>query len=172
MKVNPSEPDGIIVIFGAAVRRDGRPSGTLRHRVDAAARFGRRFARPLFIPTGGKGRFGDPESTVMARMLREAGFAEGSIKQEPTGTDTLSSVRAVSRLLRGRAPVYACSSAYHLPRCVMLLRLAGIATRRCPPPLVPAATSQWQRWYWRLREAPALPYDALLMLWLRAVGRI
>jgi uncharacterized SAM-binding protein YcdF (DUF218 family) len=180
MKVNPGEPDAIIpgepdviiIIFGAAVRPDGGPSGTLRHRVAAAARFGARFARPLFIPTGGKGRFGEPESTVMARLLREAGFAEGSIEQEPTGTDTLSSVRAVSRLVRGQAPVYACSSAYHLPRCLVLLRLAGVAARCCPPPSIPAATGRWRRWYWRLREAPALPYDALLMLWLRASGRI
>jgi uncharacterized SAM-binding protein YcdF (DUF218 family) len=172
MKVNPQEPDAIIVIFGAAVRPDGKASGTLRYRVAAAARFGARFARPLFIPTGGKGRFGDPEAVVMARLLREAGFAEAAILQERTGTDTLSSVRAVARLLRGRGPVYACSSAYHLPRCLLLLRLAGIDARPCPPPLVPAATSQWRRWYWRLRETPALPYDALLMLWLRVVRRV
>lgn len=182
MKVNPPVldpglPDAIIVIFGAAVRPDGKPSGTLRHRVAAAALFGARFARPLFIPTGGKGRFGDPEAVVMARLLSEAGFANAAILQERTGTDTLSSVRAVARLVRGplvqcAGPVYACSSAYHQPRCLLLLRLAGIAGRPCPPPEVPAATSQWQRWYWRLRETPALPYDALLMLWLRAVRRV
>jgi hypothetical protein len=28
------------------------------------------------------------------------------------------------------------------------------------------------RWYWRLRETPALPYDALLMVWLRARGLV
>jgi uncharacterized SAM-binding protein YcdF (DUF218 family) len=177
MKVNPPNldpglPDAIIVIFGAAVRPDGGPSGTLRHRVAAAARFGARFKRPLFIPTGGKGRFGDPEAVVMARLLREAGFADEMIVKEATGTDTLSSVRAVKRLVRGGCPVYACSSAYHLPRCVLLLRLAGIAVRPCPPPIVPAATSVWRRWYWRLRETPALPYDALLMLWLRVAKRI
>jgi uncharacterized SAM-binding protein YcdF (DUF218 family) len=177
MKVNPAalglaHPDAIIVIFGAAVRPDGKPSGTLRHRVTAAARFAARFQRPLFVPTGSKGRFGDPEAKVMARLLRDAGFSEESILQEETGTDTLSSVRAVARLVRGRSPVYACSSAYHLPRCLLLLRLAGIPARACPPPLVPAATSQWRRWYWRLREMPALPYDALLMLWLRAAGRV
>jgi uncharacterized SAM-binding protein YcdF (DUF218 family) len=176
MKVNPpalgpAHPDAIIVIFGAAVRPDGKPSGTLRHRVMAAARFGARFQRPLFVPTGGKGRFGEPEAMVMARLLREAGFPEGSILQEKTGSDTLSSVRAVAHLVHGRSPIYACSSAYHLPRCLLLLRLAGIAARPCPPPLVPAATSRWRRWYWRLREMPALPYDALLMLWLRASGR-
>jgi uncharacterized SAM-binding protein YcdF (DUF218 family) len=172
MKVNPPAPDAIIVIFGAAIRRDGKPSQTLRHRVGAAARFGKQFNRPLFIPTGGKGRFGDAEATVMARLLVEAGFPETAILTEETGTDTLSSVRAVARFVRGQSPIYACSSAYHLPRCLILLRLAGIAARPCPPPRVPAATSRWLRWYWRLRETPALPYDALLLLWLRATGRV
>ena len=169
--------DAIIIIFGAAVWPDGSPSTTLRHRVEAAARFGASFQRPLFIPTGAKGRFGDAEAVVMARLLREAGFTNDAIVREETGTDTLSSVRAVARLApvrtEGRAtPVYACTSAYHLPRCLMLLRLAGVSARACPPPPVPAATSQWLRWYWRFRETPALPYDALLMLWLRAAGRV
>jgi uncharacterized SAM-binding protein YcdF (DUF218 family) len=172
MKVNPQAPDAVIVIFGAAVRPDGTPSQTLRHRAAAAAKFGRRFARPLFIPTGGQGRFGDTEAEVMRRLLIEAGFPAAAVLKEETGTDTLSSVRAVTRLVRGRSPVYVCTSAYHLPRCLMLLRLAGVAARPCPPPRVPAATSLWPRWYWRLRETPALPYDALLMLWLRASGRV
>src|SRR5271168_5181905 len=172
MKVNPPAPDAVIVIFGAAVRPDGKPSQTLRHRVEAAARFGGRFCRPLFIPTGGQGRFGDAEAAVMTRLLKEAGFPDASILKEETGTDTLSSVRAVARLVRGRSPVYACTSAYHLPRCLILLRLAGIAACPCPPPSVPAATSWWLRWYWRVRETPALPYDALLMVWLRATGRV
>jgi uncharacterized SAM-binding protein YcdF (DUF218 family) len=172
MKVNPAGPgasDAVIVIFGAAVRPDGGPSETLRHRVGAAARFGARFDRASFIPTGARGRHGEAEAVVMARLLVEAGFPPAAIVREETGTDTLSSVRAVVRLIPGGVPVYACSSAYHLPRCLLLLRLAGVAARACPPPPVPAATSRWLRWYWRLREAPALPYDALLMLWLRAV---
>jgi uncharacterized SAM-binding protein YcdF (DUF218 family) len=172
MKVNPPAPDAVIVIFGAAVRPDGKPSQTLGYRVEAAARFGKRFSRPLFIPTGGQGRFGDAEAEVMTRLLKQAGFPETSIMQEDTGTDTVSSVRAVARLVRGQSPVYACTSVYHLPRCLILLRLAGIAARPCPPPVVPAATSRWLRWYWRLREIPALPYDALLMLWLRGTGRV
>jgi uncharacterized SAM-binding protein YcdF (DUF218 family) len=172
MNSGPSRPDAIIVIFGAAVRPDGRPSQTLRYRVEAAARFGARFRRPLFIPTGGKGQYGDAEATVMARQLADAGFPVSAIQQETTGTDTLSSVRAVAAMVRGQSPVYACTSAYHLPRCLVLLRLAGIRARACPPPPVPAATSRTRRWYWRLRETPALPYDALLMVWLRASGRI
>jgi uncharacterized SAM-binding protein YcdF (DUF218 family) len=177
MKVNPpaldpGSHDAIIIIFGAAVRPDGHPSQTLRHRVEAAARFGGRFARPLFIPTGAKGLHGDAEAVVMARLLADAGYPAGAIQKEQTGTDTLSSVRAVAAIVRGKSPIYACTSAYHLPRCLLLLRLAGIRARACPPPPVPAATSQWLRWYWRLRETPALPYDMLLMLWLRATGKV
>jgi uncharacterized SAM-binding protein YcdF (DUF218 family) len=180
MKVNPPAPDAIIVIFGAAVRPDGTPSQTMRYRVAAAGRFGRRFERPLFIPTGGKGRFGDAEAAVMARLLTQAGFPESAILREETGTDTVSSVRAVARLVprlaprlaRGQGPVFACTSAYHLPRCLLLLLLAGITAKGCPPPPVPAASSHWLRWYWRLRETPALPYDAMVMLWLRAMRRV
>ncbi|HVZ09082.1 YdcF family protein [Rhodopila sp.] len=179
MSVNPpapdaAMPDAVILIFGAAVRPDGAPSATLRHRVDAAARFGRRFARPLFIPTGGKGRYGDAEAVVMARLLHEAGYPTETICMEPTGTDTLSSMRAVLRLLPAwpGAPVYAATSAYHLPRCLAMLRLAGIRARTCPPPLLPASTTPWKRWYWRLREVPALPYDAVLVVWLRLTGRL
>jgi uncharacterized SAM-binding protein YcdF (DUF218 family) len=175
MATQPSVPpaDAVIVIFGAAVRPDGQPSGVLRDRVAAAARFGRKFAAPLFIPTGGRGRHGPSEASVMRRQLLDAGYPDAAILLEDTGQDTLSSVRAVRRLLRDtgvRAPVFAATSGYHLPRCLALLRLAGIAARPCPPPVAPA--DQPRRWYWRLREIPALPYDAALTLALRFAGRL
>jgi uncharacterized SAM-binding protein YcdF (DUF218 family) len=159
-----------IIIFGAAVRPDGSPSPALRRRVEAAARFGAQRPDALYLPTGGQGRHGEAESTVMARLLRELGAAPARILEEPTGTDTLSSVRACERLLRdlGHAgPVFAATSRYHLPRCLLLLRLAGVQAR--PVPIGPSAGDRWtRRWYWRLREVPAVPYDAALMLWHRA----
>ena len=163
-----------IVIFGAAVRPDGSPSNTLRRRVEAAAAYGLGQPNVVFVPTGARGRFGPPEADVMAKLLRDLGVSPDRILPEPTGRDTLGSVRAVSRLLRERGhtgPVYAATSAYHLPRCVLLLRLIGLHARACPPPDSPAATSFWRRWYWRLRELPALPFDTALLLALRVVGR-
>lgn len=174
MRVNPPTPDAIIVIFGAAVRRDGSPSTTLRYRVEAAVSFGRRFHSPLFIPTGAKGRYGEEEARVMSRLLQENGYPPAAILREESGTDTLSSACAVTRIIRRLpyAPVFVCSSAYHLPRCLLLLHLAGVAVQSCPPPPVPAAASRWRCWYWRLREAPALPYDTLLMLLMRITRRL
>lgn len=167
-----SQPDAIVAIFGAAVRPDGQPSTTLRRRVDAAARFGSQCRNPLFIPTGAKGRHGDAEAIVMARILVEAGFSPNHIQTEETGTDTLSSVLAIHRMVPPGTTVHACTSAYHLPRCLLLLRLAGVKTRPCPPPPEPAARNWLLRWYWRLREIPALPYDAILVLWWRLKTRV
>ena len=163
----------VIVIFGAAVRPDGEPSRTLRLRVEAAAAFGRGLARPLYIPTGGVGRFGDAEAAVMARLLRELGVPGPDIRPEPTAHDTVSSVRAVRRMLAGHAgPVFVATSAYHLVRCVLLLRLAGLGARPCPPPPALAAAHWRKRWWWRLREVPAVPWDGAFVLLLRLAGRL
>lgn len=166
-------PGCAIVIFGAAVRPDGTPSNTLRRRVEAAAAFGLRQASPLFVPTGGVGRHGPSEASAMARLLRGFGIPDDAILREETGVNTLSSVRAVARLLRDHpGPVFAATSFYHLPRCVVLLRLAGLPARACPPPAFPAAQRLTKRWFWRLREMAALPVDVLLILGLRLFRRL
>lgn len=107
----------------------------------------------------------------MAALLAANGVPPASILLEGTGTDTLSSVRAVVQLLRAHdltAPVYVATSGYHLPRCRLLLRIAGVTAGACPPP--PSSAGFWQRCYWRLRELPAIPYDAMLG-WLMSLRR-
>lgn len=144
-----------IVIFGAAVFPGGRPSPTLERRVRAAFAFGGTAAR--YMPTGGIGRHGPSEARVMAALLRTLGVPADRIELEETGTDTLSSALACAALLRGRAGVFAASSGYHVPRCRMLLRLAGVPAGACPPGPEPFAL------YWVLRECAGLPWDWLVM---------
>jgi uncharacterized SAM-binding protein YcdF (DUF218 family) len=158
------------VIFGAAVHPGGRASETMRWRVAAARVFATRLRDPLFVPTGGIGRFGPAEAVVMAALLKADGVSEHSILLEPTGTDTLSSARAVAALLDRRgiaAPVFVATSRYHLPRCLILLRLLGIQAHAAMPPAVPAARAWWRRCFWWLRELPALFYDVGLALYWR-----
>ncbi len=76
----------------------------------------------------------------MRRLLMELGVPPEDIVLEETGTDTLSSVLALRLLLRQHPDighVYAATSAYHLPRCVLLLWLAGVRAKPCPPPQSP-----------------------------------
>ncbi len=159
--------EAVIVIFGAGVRPDGTPTPTLARRVAAAVRFGERLSPPpLYLPTGGIGRHGPSEASVMASLLRDAGVADRRIRPEDTARDTLASVRLCAAMLRGHdGPVFAATSAYHLPRCLLLLRLAGVPARAVPPPPEPASRRPLPRWRWRLREVPALPWDVLLLLW-------
>ncbi|MBL6078920.1 YdcF family protein [Belnapia sp. T18] len=162
-----------IIIFGAAVRPDGSASPTLRRRVEAAARFGARLADPFYIPTGAQGRFGPAESHVMSELLQSFGVPAGRIAEEPTGTDSLSSARACAALLRRLGhdgPVYAATSRFHLTRCVLLLRILGLPARPVPIGGSAGAEGFTRRWYWRLREVPAIPYDAALALWHRLRG--
>ena len=164
-----------ILIFGAAVRPNGKPSVTLRRRVEAALACAEGQGEVQFIPTGAVGRFGPSEASVMAALLVGAGVAGERIRLEETGFDTLSSVRAVARLLRqdrSRGPVMVATSAYHVPRCLILLGVFGIAAKPCVPRRVPGAASWRKRWYWRLREVPALPYDVALALWLRVTRNL
>ncbi len=148
----------------------------MRSRIEAALRCGAALDAPLYVPTGGVGDYPPAEAEVMAGLLRAAGVADEQMLVEPTGQNTLRSTLACARLLRehgwGGAVVYAATSAYHLPRTVLLLRLAGLDARFCPPPPVPASARLLPRWHWRLREAAALPVDAAWMTALRLLGRV
>ena len=155
----------IVVIFGCGVLPGGRPSRTLQARVEAAFRCGGTTAR--YMPTGAIGRNPPSEASVMAGLLMAMGVPRAQIILEETATDTLSSALACAKLLRQHpGPVRFVSSGYHLPRCRMLLWLAGVDAPPCPPPPPP----RW-RWYWRGREALALPYDAVLMSLRRLSSR-
>ncbi len=109
----------------------------------------------------------------MASLLAARGVAPDRILEEPTGRDTLSSALACVALLRAcghDGPVWAASNAYHLPRCRMLLRLAGVQAGAIAPE-GPAARDWRRRWFWRLREVPALPWSVARMLWVQLARR-
>jgi len=164
-----------IVIFGAAVQRGGRPSRMLTRRVQAAYAVGRKLADPFYVATGGVGKFHPSEAAVMRRLLMRAHVPFEHILLDETATDTLTSVRAVRRLLEEyeiTGPIYVATSRFHLPRCMILMRLAGFRPIACPPPRAPPSRRFLRRWYWRLREIPALATDIPLALLHRFLGRL
>jgi uncharacterized SAM-binding protein YcdF (DUF218 family) len=162
-----------LVIFGAAVRPDGSPSGTLERRIAGAVAAGRTLADARYMPTGGRGASGHVEADVMRDMLIAAGVAPDAIVCERDARDTLDSARNCDAMLRAAgdaAAVIPCTSRYHRPRCALLFRLLGWTVKTVPMP-GDAGILPWQKllWYY-VKELIALPYDVLLLLIGRQFG--
>jgi uncharacterized SAM-binding protein YcdF (DUF218 family) len=146
----------VVIVFGAAVRPDGRPSPAMERRVATALAWARG-RTPIFLVTGGLVRHPPPEAVLMHEMLRAAGVSDAAIVVEADARTTLGSVRNCLPLLRSLEPkaVFACSDDFHLPRCRWLLRLAGV--RAAGIPATPARRGLWPH----LREFIALPVDTV-----------
>jgi uncharacterized SAM-binding protein YcdF (DUF218 family) len=164
-----------VIIFGAAVRPDGTPSGTLRRRVAAGIAYAGKAGLVRFLVTGGAVRNPPAEAVVMRRLLLDQGIAEAHILVEDKARNTHESAVLCSAILTARddvGRVAVCTSRYHMARCRMLLRLHGI-------PTVPGAASEdaifvgtaGYAYAW-LREILAFPLDAVRSVWAgRCAGR-
>lgn len=154
------------MIFGAAVMPDGRPSGSLRRRVEGALEIAEALGGALFIATGGQGRFGPPEARVIRDLLLAAGVSSDQILVEDRARDTLESVVFCDAILRARGDaglIVPCTSGYHLLRCGLLFRLLGYAVRTWSMP-ADRPHIGWLKWArYVAKEALAIPYDAVLL---------
>jgi len=163
-----------IVVFGAAVGADGRPSAVLRHRLDAAIRWADDRPPVRFLVTGGLGRHPPAEADAMRAYLVEQGIDGSLILTEPTGHDTLSSAIRCIEILERRSDVAAvvlCSSSFHLPRCRLIFRALGLAagTVEIESDRRVLGSRRWLRA--SAREAPALVWDLTLAV-ARRVRRL
>jgi len=158
-----------IVVFGFPVLPDGRPTPTLARRIAAAAVAARRYPEAMILVSGGPARSGPAEAETMRAALVRRGIAPSRIVPDVGARDTMDTVRSAARLIPPGAAVVAVTSRYHLPRCVALLRLAGLSASGFgagPSPRTPLV----ERLYWPLREPLALVWDTALAAWLRARG--
>lgn len=155
-----------IVIFGAAVLADGRPSPSLLRRIGYGLQAAVDHPDAPILCSGGVGRAGPSEASIMADALRRHGVAAERLVMDETSLDTLQSVIAAGRFVRQRRldGVLVCSDRYHLPRIRLMLAVLGVATEVCPTARGRAGTRlvYWFRMY--LREALAIPYDVAIVL--------
>jgi uncharacterized SAM-binding protein YcdF (DUF218 family) len=173
--VTTGKPTDVVVIFGAAVRPGGAPSGALMRRVAAGLQYATQAPDCRFILTGGLGEFPPTEAEVMARLLRERSIGAERLFEERRSTTTLESVVNCISMMSAWpdvANVVLCSDYYHLPRCRWLFRIRGVPTRAWPADSS-TQTNHWLKWLWfHLREMPAIALDTLLSMpaMCRALG--
>jgi uncharacterized SAM-binding protein YcdF (DUF218 family) len=162
----PVEDAPAIVIFGAAVRADGRPSPALARRIGYGLEAAADIGHAPILCSGAIGRHGPSEASVMAAALKARGVEPARIVLDEDSRDTLQSVIAAARFLkaRGLSRCIVCSDGYHIPRIRLLLGALGVATT--PGPLAPGrgGTRLRHRLKMTLREAVAIPYDLGIVL--------
>ncbi len=114
-----------VLVLGAEVLADGRPSRFLQARLDVAhALYARGGVERIILSGDGTSRFYD-EPAGMRSYLHQRGVPEQVLVTDPEGLDTYASCeRARSKFGVVRAIVV--SQRYHLPRALAICRLLGL----------------------------------------------
>jgi uncharacterized SAM-binding protein YcdF (DUF218 family) len=155
-----------IVIFGAAVLADGRPSPSLRRRIGYGAKAAAAWRDAPILCSGGVGSAGPSEASIIKAGLVAFGVSPERLTLDEESLDTLQSVIAVARFIRRQRfdGAVVCSDGYHIPRIRMMLAVLGVRSVAGPTALGLQGT---RLYYWvkmHLREALAIPYDLAIVL--------
>ncbi len=155
----------LIVILGAAVRPDGRPSPALERRIGYGAQAAGRFPQALVFCSGAQGAAGPSEASVIAEGLRRRDIPDHRLILDEESRDTLQTVVAACRFLHsnGLRRAVVCTDAYHGPRTRMLFAMLGASAVSAPSPRRPDGSP----WSWRrmhIRECLAYPYDLAVVV--------
>ena len=129
-----AEADAIVVL-GAKVRADGRPSGALEDRTRTACALWKAGLAPVLVLSGGHGE-GAPvsEPEAMRAIARAEGVPDAALVLDEGGADTAATVRFAARAARERGwrRVLVVSHDYHLARVRLLADRAGLVVRTVP----------------------------------------
>jgi len=128
--VAPLPPVAYVVVLGSGYApRDGIPvtaaldeAGLVR--VTEGVRLLRSLPGARLVASGGARQGHVAPAQGYAQLAGSLGVAPGSIIVSDQATDTAGEARAVKALL-GPAPFLLVTSAYHMPRAVLLMRRAG-----------------------------------------------
>jgi uncharacterized SAM-binding protein YcdF (DUF218 family) len=123
-----------IVVFGARVYADGRPSDALADRVRTACQLYRQgFARKIIF-SGGPGDGTIHETEAMRRMAVGLGVSAEDILLDQAGLNTRASAKNTCELFRRKRfkRVLAVSHFYHLPRIKMTYQREGFDVYTVP----------------------------------------
>jgi uncharacterized SAM-binding protein YcdF (DUF218 family) len=140
-KVTSATPTGtapaVIVVLGAKVLPDGRPSGAMERRMQVALALYRAGVAPVLLLSGGGQPI--PEAEVMRRMALAAGVPESALMLEPMSRNTLENATQAALLLAARpdTAIVLVTDRYHAFRARMLFRLVGLTVRAVHVAAVP-----------------------------------
>lgn len=140
------------MVLGCGVRvdRQGRLTGALARRIEAAAQAYARGREPhaVVIASGGRRWAGVVEADAMARELVRRGVPEHAVVRERCSLSTRQNARFAAEVLsrRGIARATVVTCAWHAPRAASLFRMHGLSVDVVP---VAPAPAPLRRRFWR-----------------------
>jgi vancomycin permeability regulator SanA len=120
----------IALVLGSKVELDGTPSPRLRARLDKTLELYRAGYFPAVIASGGTGREGFDEASVMRDYLVAHGIPSDRVMVDSRGTTTFMSARNTLAIVRQQklGSVFVVSQYFYVPRTRLALRRFGIST--------------------------------------------
>lgn len=118
----------VIVIFGSKVELDGTPSDRLKSRLDKGYELLQNNNAKKIIVSGGLGKEGYEEATVMADYLKNKGIPNSSIIIDKQGYDTYKTAKNCKQIMSksGYTSAILVSQYYHLSRSKIAFSKFGI----------------------------------------------
>jgi vancomycin permeability regulator SanA len=121
----------VVVVLGNKVNEDGSPSPRLAARLDKALELYQSGDAEKIILSGGLGKEGHPEGTVMKAYLEQKGIPSAALIADDRGNTTWMTAENVRGILAGQDPeMLVVSQYYHLSRSKMALRRMGFTQVR------------------------------------------
>jgi uncharacterized SAM-binding protein YcdF (DUF218 family) len=149
----PLPAAGYVVVLGSGYGpHDGVPvtaalDGDGLARIVEGVRLARRLTNARLVVSGGAPPGQSAPALGYAELARDLGISDASLVVLDGALDTREEARSIAALV-GNAPFILVTSAYHMPRAVQELRLAGV--RPIPAPtgqLVGGSNSfSWRAW--------------------------
>ena len=151
-------PRRAIVVLGAAVLPDGRPSPPMKRRVRHAVELHGTLEDSILVMSGGVGKYGPSEASVMRDMAVAEGVSSSDILLEENSLTTRHNLQNSKKLIRRMniAEMHVVSDDFHIRRCRLYAALARIPAEFHGAPSRAQGEGSLRLAFYRMREAVGL----------------
>ena len=132
--LNDAPPFDVIIVLGAAQKKNGEPGPAMERRVVHAARYMQTIDGSMLLLSGGCSSSDVPEATTMKQLALSMAVMESRILCETASRTTLENAANCADLLREnrfRTCVLVTDS-FHMRRAVITFHALGVAVRPEP----------------------------------------
>ena len=164
-KDKPKSEKNAIVVLGASVLPDGRPSKALCRRLDWAVELLKSGKGDVLVLSGGPVAHPLSEADAMAERAQVSGVPKDKIRLENQSRNTLENAKFCQAILAKEkfGKVLVVSDDWHLPRALRTFRHFGVEAKGSAAPAGDNPEPPWRYLFCLLREAAARVKYAYLL---------